>query len=110
MKIINRQEFLNISKKVVYAKYGDELGAICIKISNCGLNDFIYQSLTDCIKCNSSEEMFEIMGKAESNSSYNFSLDFNCEQRDGCFNNEEKFMIWNNYDIIGLMGALQECL
>jgi len=108
MKIVNRDTFLSMPPNTVYANYKPcFFGEICIKGETLN-NDFSFQSLLN-IKSESSEEFISILEDARANGN-SFQLDLDCEGRDGLFDKDQLFAIFEKQDVIMLIDRLSECL
>lgn len=119
MKILNRKQFLAISKPVVFQKYSPMiLGDLCIKgetISS--MNDFYYRNLVGCDieteRCQplDSGELFDLWDSCM-NGDIDFQRDYDCAQRDGLFESENEcwFVVYDKDDIMSLIGVLRETL
>lgn len=105
MKIINRKTFLALPAGIIYSKYYPHvLEELCVKqetIENC--DDFLYTNLIHNVKCNSSTDYCDKLKTGE------FELDFEVDCRDGCFNDEELFAVYEQRDIDKFIAALKEC-
>ena len=111
MKIINRQQFLEITVGTVYAKYEPCIfGDLLIKCKSEGMeNDWFYTEIADAIYCNDSIEMFE---KLESSRIKGVSLpmDFDIMTRDGCFDKDQLFAVFEVADVVALIYRLGKAL
>jgi hypothetical protein len=106
MRIVSRNEFLALPPGTVYCKYWSLgiLGDICIKEETVH-GDWWFQSLTKTDAKNTEE--FDL---AENSSSYEINLDLNCLDRDGFFEEEDKFAVFNDNDVRQIINVLQETL
>lgn len=105
MKIINRKEFLNLPSGVIFSKYEPMIfGDICIKGETLH-NDFYCQRIKDSIDCNDSNEFHDILDSAEKEGK-SFDIDLESEIRDGMFDENQLFVVWENEDIIKLINRL----
>jgi hypothetical protein len=68
-------------------------------------NDWIYQDLLDSIECNGSNERDIIIFEAEENGG-TFKMDLQCGSRDGLFETEQYFMIYDKSDTENLLEKL----
>lgn len=117
MKILNRRDFLAISKPVVFQKYTPSiLGELCIKGETWG-NDFCYRDLVGCDieteRChpNNSEELFDLWDSCLDND-IDFQRDYDCYQRDGLYEREDEcwFVVYDKDDVRNLIEVLKETL
>lgn len=108
MKIINRERFLKLPDGIVYAKYRTmNFQDICIKGGPSEV-DWAYQDLLE-IKANSSEEMYDILEDAEKNGT-SFDLDLECMGRDGLYDKEQLFAVFELKDVAYLIARLQQVI
>ena len=115
MKIVDRKTFLEISKPIVFCKYRPQVfeSEMCIKgetlkTINGYCDDFFYISLLQ-IKASNFTELFYATEKALVEKS-SLALDFECVQRDGCFDEDQLFAVFEPEDIKGLINILTGCL
>lgn len=112
MKILNRKEFLDTEAPVLYHKYESvgNFGELCIKTSSpkdkWG-NDWTYQDITEST-ANDSNEFIELMTNAEKG--FLFRFDLNCEERDGLYDEQALFAVYDKSDIEQLIKKLQSIL
>lgn len=107
MHIVDRKTFLALPNGIIYSHY-ESLGTItglCQKTETRN-NDWYCQDLIDSVDANDSNEFFDIMLAAEQGGS--FKMDLNCEERDGSFDELERFVIYNKEDLEQLVGELTE--
>jgi len=109
VRIVNLTEFRLLPSGVVFMKYRP---CIFDEISVKGETwevDFLYTGLTNDIDCSGSVEEFDILSKAEGDSKFSISLDFDCESRDGMFDDDQLFAVYEQKDIDGLIEKLKTC-
>ncbi len=111
MKIVDRKTFLAMPAGTLFSKYEPEVfGELCIKDESMPeINDFIYQEIVNSIKCNGSFDMHLILNDAEKKGT-SFQLDFDCTSRDGLFDSDQLFAVWEQNDVKALIDRLQEAL
>jgi len=108
MRIVNKQEFLKLPENTLFSKYSPcNFGDLCIKGESIGTMDFYYQPLSNAIKCNDTAEFFDACTRTEKES---IEMDFNCLTRDGMFDEEQLFSVWEEKDLKGFMAKLERCL
>lgn len=106
MKIVDRKTFLELPADTLYSKYEPcWFGDIEIKGETTGLNDFVTQSIADAVRCNDSGEFSDILLAAQKTGE-SFSLDFDCAGRDGFYDDDQLFAIWEREDVIALIERL----
>lgn len=116
MKIVDRKTFLALPSGTIYAKYDfQSFGELMAKGTTIGginenlAGDFSNLSLTNEVKTHLGPGRFDTLDHSEEHGS-SFGLDFECYGRDGLYDHEQMFAIWERPDIEGLMGKLQEGL
>jgi len=108
VKIVNRKTFLQMPEGTLYSKY-----APCyfenfeIKGETLLTDDFCSQGLIDCIRCEDSGEFVTILHDSEVNGA-SFSLDFDCYGRDGSFDDDQLFAVWERADVDALIERLKQ--
>ena len=110
MKVINRKEFLELPGGTVYSKY-QEGGCVfdfCIKTSKPGelTNDWYY---IDLIGYPNNTDLFDYIDESIRNDielNYQFELNHDVVQRDGMFDEDDYFMIFNRKDINKVLNKL----
>ena len=109
MKIINRKEFLEMPKGTVYSKFEPCIfGDICIKEESLE-NDWFYQDIVDAIDVNDSGEFGEVLCRAEKTRE-SIPMDFYCISRDGLFDNDQLFSVWEKKDVVALIERLRHTI
>ena len=106
MIIVDRKTFLQLPPETLYAKFQGEFDRVCIKGESFE-NDWMEQSITE-MKCDSSDEYNDIIATAENGT--RFELDLECEGRDGMFDEDQLFVVFQKPDIAVLMKRLERCL
>ena len=105
MKILNRKDFLALPDGVLYSKYEPCIfGPLEIK-GESWENDFLTQQIADAVDCNDSGEFFNILLDAKETGN-SFALDFYSEGRDGLFDEDQLFAVWEHADISALISRL----
>lgn len=117
MRIIDRKAFLAMPEETVFAKYATtgNFSDLCIKgttyLSAEGEPiDFLYQPLADgtAADAEDSGKWADLMLAAEKGEP--FKLDLDCQSRDGFFDLDQLFVIWEPNDVKQLVERLRECL
>jgi hypothetical protein len=72
-------------------------------------NDWLYQDLLFEVEGNDSGEVHETLCAAEEKGT-SFKLDLNCGSRDGCFESDQLFMVYERSDVEALISALTVCI
>ena len=108
MKIVDRKNFLKLPRGTLFQKYQPHIFEnIQIKKSSTNI-DYIFQDLPE-IYLKSSEEMFAILENAIK-TGCSFQLDFACSTRDGMFEEEQLFAVWEKKDVEALISRLKIAL
>jgi hypothetical protein len=109
MKIVNRKTFTSLPANTLYSKYEPcFFGDLEIKgdtLDHC--NDYCVQRISDAIKCSGSEEFGNLLDDAERGGG-SLAMDFDCESRDGLFEDDQLFAVWEKRDVIALIDRLKE--
>ena len=107
MKIVNLEVFRKLPEGTIYSKYTPTVfDGLKIK-GETWEYDFLYQELIGNIDANSSEEFNEICEKSQTED-IDLPLDFDCYERDGLFEKNQLFAIYNEKDIEALINRLKK--
>lgn len=106
MRIVHRKTFMEMPEGTVFAKFEpcvfDEL---CIKGESFPDNiDFFYQPLVNSFAADN--EDFH----AAYESGASAAIDLDIQSRDGCFDYDQLFAVWERTDVEALIARLQETL
>lgn len=108
MKIVNRKTFLEMPEGTLYQKYTPCIFAnMNIKGETLLPNDFCVQGLHDSVKGNSSTDEEAVLFIAEVTGG-SFGLDFYVQYRDGCFDDDQLFAVWERADVDALIERLKQ--
>lgn len=107
MKIVNRTAFLALPAGTLFAQYRPHIiGDIQIKQESM-TNDFLVQDLTE-VACDSGDSLAVIdLIDTSLKTGGSFSLDLDCTYRDGAFNLDQLFIVWEQSDYDQLIAKLQ---
>lgn len=116
MRVINKQQFYELPSGSVYSMY-EPINLYGLKIKGNTIRhqdnnipfDYTYIDLIGNVKYDNSGEFFDLMNGLVIGET-SFPLDFECHQRDGMFEPEEMFCIYEKADLIGLINKLTESL
>ena len=109
MKIVNLKTFRELPSNTVFSKYQPCIfDEIQIKGETWEV-DFLAQSIHDAIKCSRSKEYGELLLRAEKTGE-SVAFDFDCQERDGLFEDEQLFAVWEEADVRALIERLKLCL
>lgn len=110
MKIVNRQTFMSLPENTVYSNYEPcNFGPLSIKQESIRDIDFYTMAINDAILSDSSEQFVDILTIAEKEGS-SIKLDFECCGRDGLFEEDQLFAVWEDDDIVQLIKRLLCCI
>ena len=110
MRIINLEEFRKMPEGTIYCKYTPCcFSDLEIFGGDCGGIDFVSASLTGWVESEGSNEMFDILERAEKTGE-SFKLDTECYGRDGLYEDKQLFAIYENEDILQLIETLKKGL
>ncbi len=110
MKIINRTQFLAMPVGTLFSKYQPCYSdAFEIKGKTIGNNDYYAQGIANSVKSAANEQDDKILEDALQ-SGTSFELDLCCQYRDGMFNLEQLFVVWEYGDVLDLIRRLTEAL
>lgn len=99
MKIVDRKTFLALPAETLFSKYEPcVFGPLEIKGDTISQIDFFSQQIADSVRCHDSGEFNKILFDAEKNGT-SFAMDFNLEGRDGLFDDNQLFAVWEPSDI-----------
>lgn len=115
MRIVSRQTFLKLPAGVLYSNYqktGD-FGSLNVKYEtlfdfNGRASDFCYQNCME-IQADGSEEWLGVIENAENNGA-SFSLDLDCGSRDGLFDNDQLFAVFEQSDLEAMYDLIGTCV
>lgn len=118
MKIVNFKEFLKLPDNTLFCEMDKEcvfdFSSLSIKGSTISARDFFYKPLftVDAQSDVDHAEMFftamvEVDARKESNP---IPLDFDCGRRDGMFDEDRLYAVFNKDEIRGVIASLQDCL
>lgn len=111
MRIINLQEFLKLPEGTLFHKWGDgkytgSFYEMAVKGESLGTRDFCVLGLDYVLDDDESQTIIdycETTGEA-------FSFDYDMWGRDGCFENNQKFAVYEAGDIKKLVTLLRRCV
>lgn len=107
MRIVNKDEFMKLPDGTIYSLYKPcFFTGLFRKGENCNAEDYYEMSLIGNVKCESSVDMAEILLAKEADST-SFELEFDCEGRNGMFESEQLYAIYESKDISGLIKTLE---
>lgn len=111
MKIVNRETFLVLPPGTLFSKYKPcYFEELCIKGETLGFcNDFLVQQIADAIQNTGSGDFSERLFRSEAEGD-SLPMDFDYEGRDGCFDDDQLFAVWERADVKALIVRLNKTL
>ena len=110
MRIVGLQEFLKMPGDTLFSKYETYVfGPLCIKEDSISDIDFFYVQLSDAIDAGDSAELFNELDNAVKTGT-SLKIDLHVWSRDGMFDKEQLFAIWELEDIKSLSFRIDECV
>lgn len=114
MRILNREQFLALPAGYVYAKYVPCMfESMSIKgdtIYHDGKAiDWFYQQIMDAIDAKDSGEWGNLLEESELTGK-SVPMNFECEGRDGCFEDDQLFAVFEPKDVADLIQRLMRCI
>lgn len=113
MKIVDRTTFLSMPSGTVFCKYSPcVFGELHIKgdsIFFAGGDDFFIQQIVDAIDAFDTCEFMDMLESARK-TGVSVPMDFHVEQRDGLFDKDQLFAVWERSDVEALITRLGETL
>jgi hypothetical protein len=114
MKIVDRQTFLAMPAGTLFSKWQPcvfedvQIKGVTLFNGERAI-DFSLQQIADAVASNDSGEWSDIQC-ASVDCGSSFALDFECESRDGFFDADQMFAIWERADVEGLLARLRLAL
>lgn len=111
MKIVNRAEFLALPAGTVFSKYSPQnFGDLAIKGNSWpDSGDFLYQDIACSIDASSSVDFGNKLEDAEEQGA-SIPMDFERLSRDGLFDDDQLFAVFERADVEALVVRLQSAL
>lgn len=114
MKIVNKKEFYTLPSGTLYSKfepyafYGLKIKGETIYHGDIPA-DYNYQEMIGNVDALHSGEFIDILRDSEENRT-SFDMDFNCIARDGLFEGEEMFAIYEKKDVEQMVDKLKSTI
>jgi len=108
MKIVDRKTFLAMPENTVFSKFKPCIfEQVCIK-ENTFEDDFYFYSISsDAIDADGDDFSDKLMVNPLGTS---LKMDFDVLSRDGCFDENQLFAVWEKQDIKDLISKLEKCI
>jgi len=72
-------------------------------------SDFLEMPLHTAIECEGSDDFFDILEDAEKNNK-SIKMDLEAYGREGMFDEEQLYVVWEKEDVEKLIGVLNKCI
>jgi hypothetical protein len=114
VKIVTREQFMEYPAETVFSTYAPcWFGLLTIKgatINSNGKNiDWYEQQIADAIDASSSDQFSDMLFIAQE-AGDSLPMDFDCQGRDGLFDEKQLYAVWEPQDVAALVNRLQRCL
>ena len=110
VRIISREEFLKLPCGVMFSKYEDcRFGDRCVKDINIGEHDFMFTQMSVPVKAANDVDYYDKCVTARLNGS-SIELNYDCVERDGCFDSDQMFAVFEEADLLALREKLSKCV
>jgi hypothetical protein len=110
MKIVDRKAFLALPAGTVYAKYAPSyFEELCIKGETLPYNDWCEQDIVGSFHAKDSGEWSNLLDESLMTGK-SLQMDFNIEARDGCFDDDQLFAVWEQRDVLALIARLLDAV
>lgn len=109
MKIVNLTQFRALPALTLFSKYAPcYFEQLEIK-GDTWETDFLTAQVADAIECDGSDDFSKKLDHA-TETVCSLKMDFNSWARDGCFDKDQLFAVWEADDLKGLIARITECL
>ena len=110
MRIVGLQEFLKLPCETLFSKYTPcVFDDLCIKKDSISDIDFFYVRLSDAIKADGSSQLYDFLDEAERHGR-KLEIDLHCWSRDGLFEKEQLFAVWELDELKMLAYCIGDCI
>ena len=113
MRIVTKQEFYKLPSGTLYSEYKPCI-FIGLKIKNDTIFDgdepidFFYEDLIGNVDANSFDDFLNMLNKSQKEKT-EFKLDFKCSERDGLFEDDTFYAVYNTDEILALSNKIASC-
>ncbi len=110
MKIVNIETFRGLPDGTLFMKYEPCIfGDLRVKVETLD-SYFLFEAITDEVEASGSDKLFNKLFAAENDSTMSLKMDFDVTDRDGLYEAEQLFAVYEKDDIIGLIDKLNKCM
>jgi len=112
MRIINLTEFRALPAGVVFAKYEPcFFGELCVKDDTIDCTcDFYYSELCCDFEHGGSSDFVDKLATAQQDRTHSIPVDFHGVQRDGLFERDQLFAVYEQADLDAMIEKLRSCV
>lgn len=107
MKLMYKKDLLKLTHEVVFHHYNgsfpEDLNIFC---NSCGERDFIYQPLIGSFYSSGSNHDMGMIYMAKEDNTYEIPLDYECQSRDGIFEDDDRYYVLSKDDLKKLIDRL----
>ncbi|RWF33754.1 hypothetical protein [Mesorhizobium sp.] len=110
MKIVDRKTFLAMPAGVLFCKFKPYIfGEVSIKTGTVG-NDFVVQDIAGWFE--GAHDTFSYIDGIDAmiEKGVSYPMDYDCDSRDGLFDEDQLFAVWERTDMERLIARLQKAL
>jgi hypothetical protein len=110
MKIVNLKTFLALPPDTLFSKYEPSVFRDLEIKGETLPHDFqTTGSLASCISSSSCDDLYQQLDRSVLTAE-SLKMDFDVGERDGCFDGNQLFAVWEDDDVIALIERLQRCV
>lgn len=113
MRIVDRQTFLALPPNTLYSKYApcfmEHLHIKMDTLPSDYASDWWEVQIADAVDCQGSADFADKLHEAEKNGT-SLAMDFETQGRDGCFDEDQLFAVWEDADVRALIERLSRCV
>lgn len=110
MRIVNLETFRSLPANTVFSKYEPcVFEGIAIKGDTWEFDFLVTSNISDAVECSGTGEFGEILFRAQSTGE-SVNMDFESQGRDGCFDKDQLFAVWEDKDVCDLIDRLKRCI
>lgn len=109
MRIVNLATFRAMPEGTIFMKYEPCIFDTLSVKGETWEHDWTYANISYEIESTDSGDFAAKLEDAERNPSMSIPMDFDCYGRDGCFEDDQLFAVYDKADIEGLIAKLLKC-
>jgi hypothetical protein len=109
MKIVDRKTFMAMPGNTLFSRWEPcVFRELAIK-GESWERDFLTQEIASAVKCDGNEDFFDRCDNA-ARTGESLALDLDCVGRDGLFDDDQMFAVWETQDVLALIERLYACV